>query len=210
MVFMRDSERAAALAQANSVDVGLHLNFAEQFTGASLPSELLKTQDRLVSYLMGSRYAQLLYNPFLRRQFSESLRAQLDEFDRLYHRPPTHIDGHHHMHLCANMLLAATLPAGSKVRRNFSFWPGEKSALNRAYRRLVDRWLQRRHRMVSYFFDLGQCLREDKLSRVAALAKATQVELMTHPILTDESEFLLGKQFSMFLQSIPTGSYAVL
>ena len=45
------------------------------------------------------------------------------------------------MHLCANLLLSDMIPAGIKMRRNFSFWPGEKSWLNRAYRALIDRWL---------------------------------------------------------------------
>jgi hypothetical protein len=55
------------------------------------------------------------------------------------------------MHLCANVLLSNTIPAGTKMRRKFSFWPGEKSTLNRAYRMLVDRWLARRSRLVDYF-----------------------------------------------------------
>ena len=33
MVFMADSERAAELAKENELDVGLHLNFTERFTG---------------------------------------------------------------------------------------------------------------------------------------------------------------------------------
>jgi hypothetical protein len=32
MVFMRDSERAAELANNSDLDVGLHLNFSEEFT----------------------------------------------------------------------------------------------------------------------------------------------------------------------------------
>ena len=32
MVFMEDSERAAELAKENELDVGLHLNFTDEFT----------------------------------------------------------------------------------------------------------------------------------------------------------------------------------
>ena len=39
MVFMEDSERAAELAKENELDVGLHLNFAEPFTGSNHPAE---------------------------------------------------------------------------------------------------------------------------------------------------------------------------
>ena len=66
------------------------------------------------------------------------------------------------MHLCANLLLSNLIPAGMKIRRNFSFWPGEKSWLNRAYRSLVDRWLARRYRLTDYFFDLTQSIRGEK------------------------------------------------
>ena len=78
------------------------------------------------------------------------------------------------MHLCANLLLSNLIPAGMKIRRNFSFWPGEKSSLNRAYRALVDRWLARRYRLTDYFFDLTQSIRGKKMDRVMALARVQQ------------------------------------
>jgi len=37
MVFMQDSERAAALARGMDIDVGLHLNFCERWTSDSVP-----------------------------------------------------------------------------------------------------------------------------------------------------------------------------
>lgn len=210
MVFMADSERAAQLSRTNEVDVGLHLNFAEQFTAQNAQSPLLEAQARLIGFLMGSRYAQLLYNPLLRRQFTCSCQAQFREFERLYGKQPSHIDGHHHMHLCANMLFASSLPRGSKLRRNFSFWPGEKSAVNRAYRAAVDFWLGRRHRLTDYFFDLTQSIHEKKMPRVAALAKSFNVELMTHPRLELEFDYLMGKQYNSILQEVPMGTYALL
>jgi hypothetical protein len=72
---------------------------------------------------------QLLYNPFLRETFASSYRAQVEEFMRLFEKLPSHIDGHHHMHLCANLLLSKSIPAGMRLGRNFSFWPGEKGFL---------------------------------------------------------------------------------
>ena len=77
------------------------------------------------------------------------------------------------------------IPAGVRVRRNFSFWPGEKSWLNRKYRILVDRWLARKYQLTDYFFDLTQCIQDNKLDRVVALARLSNVELMTHPICPD-------------------------
>src|SRR5204862_3047353 len=136
---------------------------------------------------------------FLRKEFVYSYEAQAGEFARLYGKPPSHIDGHHHMHLCANLLLSNVIPAGVKMRRNFSFLPGEKSWLNRAYRALVDRWLARRYRLTDYFFDLSQCIQEKKLDRVAALARSKNVELMTHPILDLESDYLMIEYFEAML-----------
>ena len=208
MVFMEDSERAAELAKENELDVGLHLNFTDKFTANPCGSTLANHHDKIVRFLRGNKYSQLLYNPFLRTEFVYSYQAQAEEFARLYGKPPSHIDGHHHMHLCANVLLSNTIPAGAKLRRNFSFWPGEKSMLNRTYRWLVDRWLARRYCLADYFFDLTQCIRGEKLDQVAALAKSSNVELMTHPIVNEEEEYLMSDEFKVILQRLSIGGYA--
>ena len=96
-----------------------------------------------------------------------------------------------------------------KIRRNFSFWPGEKSLLNRTYRAFVDRWLARRYELPDYFFDLTQCMREKKLDRVAALAKSNNVELMTHPVVDREAEYLMSDEFRLMLQRLEIGGYAL-
>jgi len=207
MVFMADSDRAAELAKENDLDVGLHLNFAENFTGHSLPNTLETYQGKITCFLMQHKYSQLLYNPFLKKEFFYSYQAQAEEFERLLGKPPSHIDGHHHMHLCANLLIDDVIPKGSKVRRNFSFWPGEKSQLNRAYRALTDRWLARKYRLTDYFFDLTQCIQENKLGRVATLATSDDVELMTHPITPGEQAYLMSDQCFEFLQDLQLGSY---
>jgi predicted glycoside hydrolase/deacetylase ChbG (UPF0249 family) len=155
------------------------------------------------------KYAQLLYNPFLRKAFAYCYHAQVEEFMRLFEKSPSHIDGHHHMHLCANVLFSRMIPGGTKLRRNFSFWPGEKSRLNRMYRWLVDRWLACRYRLTDYFFDLTQCIEGRKLDRVAALAKSSNVELMTHPIVNGEEEYLMSDEFQVILQRLEIGGYAL-
>jgi predicted glycoside hydrolase/deacetylase ChbG (UPF0249 family) len=209
MVFMEDSERAAELANNNDLDVGLHLNFSEEFTDGRCPGRLTDYHGRIVRFLIRNKYSQLLYNPFLRKEFAFSYKAQAGEFVRLFGKPPSHVDGHHHMHLCGNLLLSAVIPPGMKIRRNFSFWPGEKSWLNRTYRAVVDRWLSRRYQLADYFFDLSQSIREKKLERVIALAKSSKVELMTHPIVRMESDYLMGDQFQAMLQRVEAGGYAL-
>ena len=146
---------------------------------------------------------------FFEKAFAYCYHAQVEEFVRLFEKSPSHIDGHHHMHLCANLLLSKVIPIGMKLRRNFSFWPGEKSMLNRTYRMLVDRWLARPYRLTDYFFDLTQCIQGKKLDRVAALAKSSNVELMTHPIVNEEEEYLMSDELKVILQRLKIGGYAL-
>lgn len=202
MVFMEDSERAAEIALANGIEVGLHLNFTQPFTGTGYSADLADRHRRISRFLTRNKYSQLLYNPFLRDDFGYSYRAQTDEFERLYGRPPSHVDGHHHMHLCGNMVWSSLIPRGTQVRRNFSFWQGEKSALNRWYRGLVDRRLSTRYQITDYFFDLTQSIKGNKLPRVASLARSANVELMTHPADQAEKQFLNGDSFGSLLAGL--------
>ena len=175
MVFMEDSERAAVLAKAADIDVGLHVNFTTTFSGGNCPARLAEAQDRIRRFLKRSKYALIVYNPFLRESFRYVYQAQAEEFIRLYGRPPSHVDGHQHMHLSSNMLLDGIIPRGQKVRRSFSFWPGEKGLINLTYRRWVDRRISRRYVLTDYFFSLSQCVRHKRFERVLELAKAARV-----------------------------------
>src|SRR2546427_3646182 len=76
MVFMEDSERAAELAKENELDVGLHLNFTERFTANKCPAMLGDCHNRIIRFLTRNKRSQLLYNPFLRKEFSHSYQAQ--------------------------------------------------------------------------------------------------------------------------------------
>jgi predicted glycoside hydrolase/deacetylase ChbG (UPF0249 family) len=214
MVFMADSERAADLARDLDADVGLHLNFCEPWTnGNRVPKSIRAHQDSLVTFFNSNRYAFLMYNPKLRRSFEAVYHAEVDEFVRLYGRPPSRFDGHRHLHLCANMLIDGLIPSGSIVRRNFTFGPGEKGLLNRAYRWLVDAYLLRRNYALSdYFFSLEQCLngRGRSLNLVAELAKGASVEVMTHPKNVDEFTYLSGEGYVDSLGSAQRGTYSEL
>lgn len=202
MVFMEDSERAAALAKQLGMSVGLHLNFSQEFTSnRDKPAWLVRAHQAVVRFLRLSKYSLLLYNPVLRKQFRQVFDAQVQEFLRLYGRPPSHYDGHQHMHLCSNMLLDRVLPEGQRVRRSFSFGPGEKSLVNRVYRRLVDRQLARRHRLTDYFFALSQQLHWGQFDRTVGLARSASVELMVHPEWPTEKALLNSEAFGSLLQA---------
>lgn len=190
MVFMEDSERAADLALQRNVDTGLHLNLSAAFTGAGVSPELGERHRRLISYLRGRRYARAIYHPGLAACFEYVVRVQMDEYERLYGTAPRRIDGHHHLHLCANVQRQKLLPGGIVVRRNFSLEPGEKSLINRLYRARQDRRLVRRHRLTDYFFSLSPLDPSARLVRIFALAQDAVVEVETHPVNTNEYLFL--------------------
>ncbi len=209
MMFMEDSERAADLAKEYGIEAGLHLNLNQPFTGTA-PSGAMTSHQRIAKFLNRSKYTILVYHPLLRGQFQEVFEAQLEEFVRLYGRPPTHVDGHQHKHLCWNVLLDEIIPRGNKVRRNFSFWPGEKSYVNRAYRALVDGRLSRKYRVTDFFFSLSTCLGRNNLDRVSELARAASVELMTHPVDLRENAYLKSAECLRMISNVETGTYAQL
>jgi predicted glycoside hydrolase/deacetylase ChbG (UPF0249 family) len=192
MVFMEDSERAASIARSNGVEAGLHLNLTTAFSAKDCPAKLVARQGELARFLRGNRFAQVLFNPLLANSFEYVVSAQLDEFHRIYGEAPQRLDGHHHMHLCSNVLLGRLLPAGTLVRRSFTFDPGEKTWINRSFRELIDRLLALRHRTADRFFSLIPLNPPERLERIFGLAERLRVEVETHPVNVDEFDFLMG------------------
>jgi predicted glycoside hydrolase/deacetylase ChbG (UPF0249 family) len=196
MVFMEDSVRAASMAQTCGIDAGLHLNFTTGFSSPAFNPGLLKQQQRLTDGLRSYRFSPLVFHPFLQDSFEYVVRSQVDEFARLYGRPPNRIDGHHHMHLCANLLFSRhLLPRGIAMRRNFTFHKGEKSLVNRLYRRFVDAQLRKRYRLTDHLFSILPMLPQ-RLDRIFAIACRSFVELETHPVNPEEYRYLSSDQFA--------------
>ena len=202
MVFMQDSERAASLACERTVDIGLHLNLTESLSARNVPSSLRTHHDRVARFLLRHRLFQAIYHPGLSRSFEYVTKAQLEEFNRIYGDSPRRIDGHHHMHLSENVLAGRLLPLGTLVRRNFSFAPGEKSWMNRRYRKFMDRRLERRHRLMDFLFSI-QPIRKERLEQIFSIARTALVELETHPVNTDEFEFLTSQETTNLLRGVP-------
>jgi len=210
MMFMSDSARAADLAKNAHMDVGLHLNFSLPFTGSCQNETLRKYHDRVIQFTTRSKYARVLYNPGLRKEFHYLYRAQVEEYCRLYGRSPSHINGHWHLHLCMNMLLDRIIPRQEKVRRSWHFLPGERNVMNRTYRRLIDLVLERRYRTTRYFFSLAHCLEENRMTLVAELAADETVELMTHPAKEAEYAHLMGEDYLQWLSRLKLGNFSSL
>jgi hypothetical protein len=96
------------------------------------------------------------------------------------------------MHLSANVLFGRLMPAGTKVRRNFSFRPGEKSWINRLYRTAIDRILAKRHQLTDYFFALPPLAPQNGIDQIISTARRSVVELETHPVNPEEFRFLMS------------------
>ena len=210
MVFMEDSARAASIANECGIDVGLHINFTQGFTAAHCPASLAQDQVIISRFLKRRRSALVLFNPMLRAHFRRVFQFQYNEFLRIYGRPPSHFDGHQHMHLSSNMLVDSIIPRGAKVRRSFSFATGQKSFINRAYRHIIFLWLKRRYNVPRYFLALSQHLDLQRLSQALARSQSNTVELMTHPEITAEHDVLMSDSFARMLKTNPIGPYSAL
>jgi predicted glycoside hydrolase/deacetylase ChbG (UPF0249 family) len=195
MVFMEDSERGAELVRQHKVDAGLHLNLTTAFTAAECSPHLMREQAKVARFLTSSRWATVVYHPGLVAAFEYVVKAQLEEFERLYGASAGRVDGHHHMHLCANVYFQKLLPAGTITRRNFTFAAKEKGWVNRLYRRWQDRGMARRHRMTDFFFALPPMEPRSRLEKICALAERYDVEVECHPATPEEYRFLMDGEF---------------
>ncbi len=189
MVFMEASERAAEMARENYVDTGLHLNFTTPFTGRAISPQLVEHQRSIARFLRSHRYAPIMFHPGLRNSFEYVVRRQIEEYERIFGAPPNRLDGHHHMHLCSNVLIQGLMPRRAIVRRNLSFAIGEKRRVNRWFRRVEDELLAKRHQIADYFFDLLPTA-QTRLNHISELARCHNVEIETHPARADEHRFL--------------------
>lgn len=202
MVFMEDSERAATLACQANLEVGLHLNLSEAFSGAALDDNIRRQHTLIVRYLNRHRCAHLFFNPFLVKAFRDVVQSQWTEFIRLYGRPPDFVNGHHHMHLSANVLIQCLLPAGSKMRGPFTFKAGEKSRLNRWYRSRVARNLRRTFFTPDYLYSIEPITDTTRLQMIARESFDKNVELEVHPEHFDQHQFLLSPDFLTLLEGV--------
>lgn len=207
MVFMLDSERAAHLALERNLEVGLHLNFDDPFTSPAQPPAVKECHERTSAFLRKSKYAQVLYNPMLHKPFEYLYQVQYQEFVRLYHRPPTHINGHHHMHLCGNVLFGNIIRRGLRVRRSFTFSKGERHLINRLYRKIVDTIVMRRFISSDMFFAAAASEPFSVLKGNVWLARSQNVELMVHVSSPQEVEFVMQPEFQEIVRSVPLGTY---
>jgi hypothetical protein len=201
MVFMEDSERAAAVARDRGIDAGLHLNLDTPFTKVPITSKLVELQARLARFLH-SPFSRPFFHPGLVRSFEYVVSSQLAEYHRLYGAPPRRIDGHHHLHLAANVLFSGLLPLGTILRPHFSREPGEKRIRNSIFRYYAKLMVERSHRTVDCLFALPP-LEPKRLLHIFSRSREITIEVETHPTNPVEFEFLTGGALFRLLGDIP-------
>ncbi|XP_008840450.1 carbohydrate deacetylase [Nannospalax galili] len=201
------AERAAELARKYSIPTGLHANLSEgrPVGPARHSASSLLNREGFFLGKMGFREAVAAGDVAL-SQVREELEAQLSRFQELLGRPPTHVDGHQHVHVLPGVcqVFAEALQA---YRVRFTRLPLERGvggcawleAPARAFACTVERDAQAavgpfsRHglRWTDVFVGLSTCGRHMSASRVlGSLARALEdipaghaltAELMAHP-----------------------------
>lgn len=211
MVFMADSERAAGVALKIGLPVGLHLNLSSPFTGNDVPEPVRQTHAALTGRFddRNRQWRRWIPDPTLGRAVIErAVRQQLAQFEELYGRPPTHVDGHKHVHVAPGV---ARTPALNEfaMRRGFSELPGSRSPKALA-RHIHHRLFLSRHRSTDHFFSIWS-LRDELLAAeqpaAVRLASDDVVEVMAHPGATKERTLLMCDAWAEALRHVQLGTY---
>lgn len=204
MMFMHDSERAAAIANANGIPAGLHINLTQQFDAPNISAGVLERQSALVRRFGPRRIpttghriypGRWHYSERLMAAASRAIDEQLAEFRRLYREEPTHFDGHHDVHLCASVWRSAALRAGVAIRNTHHYYVRERALAQRFV--FPDVFLSM-HDVIS---SNGR-LFEEALQRNDVMT----VEVSQHPGL-GERAFLLSERWRNILEGRRTGSF---
>lgn len=206
MVFMEDSARAASLASIAGFEIGLHLNFSLLFTSFTIPSKLREHQNRIVLYLSKNKYSHVICNPLLVDSFDYVFLSQQDEFVRLYGRLPDYYNGHHHMHLCANVLARRIIPYGARVRRTFTF-DDDKNLINRFYRILLDIYVDKRFISTDCFYTIAPIQDYERLRKIVDRATIETIEIEVHPENDQESDFILSDEYNSLMKTAYKGCF---
>lgn len=208
MVEMEDSERAFALAAAERVPLGLHLNLTTPFTAAAAEPRRLR-QRAAVAYFARPR-RRLVFDPLARGRLDACVADQLDAFAAATGATPRHADGHQHIQTCPTVLASPALGRVGSLREAHALVAGQRSVPRRAYRGAVNFAIRRRFRSARFVSlrDLHPALGGVGLEVLERLAREGDVEVMTHPAWEDERELLLSPQWAELRAGLPGGPFA--
>jgi chitin disaccharide deacetylase len=197
-VWMRDSDRAALLARDRGFPVGLHLNFTFAFDGGAAPDDVRERQLALTRVLHQDSWRRQNELGETKSLIAAALADQLRRFRECFGEP-THVDGHHHVHMHPAVL--AQLPRDLPIRPPLR---------NGRQPTLAQRWRLRRFRTPR------ACIAFERLhpavggSGLDALdeARRTTIEVMVHPAAEREREALLSHEWRAAMAGLELGSYA--
>jgi chitin disaccharide deacetylase len=213
MVYMRDSDRAAEIAREIGLPVGLHINFTEPFDDPDVPADLRARHLEMVRRFGGPSFVyrsrRWLYDRKLREPVGRCIAEQLERFEAIYGGPPTHVDGHMHVHVCPNVGLSSAIPAGMKMRNSLGMPPlagGAMARLTKARQRII----LRKRLSTAYFLnitDLHPEFVEGGVRSRLGLAEQASVELMAHPGFCHEYTMLMAPEWEEWTAGLRLGSY---
>lgn len=211
MAFMRGSTAAAVrAAEVPDLGIGLHLNLVEEYSDPATPADVRERQRDLIAHSRLLRLRRWVYDPFLKNKINAVVADQFRSFISLYGRMPTHLDGHHHCHLAANVLLSPAVPHGTKIRNALSdtYLRNPVTDVLRATRATMIR--RRGFRTTDHFFSIVTSWPQmsgpppaDQLG----LSRTETVEVMVHPAFPSEYEPLQSSAWTEALRTYPAGSY---
>lgn len=212
MVFMADSERAAALATGRNLPMGLHLNLTEPFDAPHVPPDVRERQARMTRHFATLRLRRWTWSLRARRLVERCVTDQLQAFRDLYGREPTHVDGHNHVHASPDVFLSPGL-AGQRRLRIAQTPTGPPGSPANLIRRVRTAAIARRFETTEYFFsfrNVHPAFGGGALAPVLDLAERSSVEIMVHPGYPDEHRILMSDAWRRELDGRPLGSYLAL
>lgn len=214
MVHMSDSRRAAELARERGRPIGLHLNLTQPFDASDVPTAARERQLRLCEHFAPLLRRRWLLSPLasVHALVADAIRDQLEQFRLLYGCEPTHLDSHHHVHVCPDVFLSAAMQRGTRVRQTLSPLPGAHGP-SVLPRRLKHRLLARRFSTTQLFWgvrEVSGAQRDAPIADAVRLARDQAVELMVHPSFERELAVLRSASWHDAIAGAPLGSYAQL
>lgn len=218
MVCMTGSERAAAIGRDQKLPIGLHLNFTQPFDAPGAPVGARDRQRLLCAYFSRWRRRRFFVNPDprVRRLVADGIRDQLEMFCEAYETEPTHMDGHHGVHLCPDVLFSPALARSQRMRGPIYPAPGVRRIdVMRSTRRAVVK-----HRFVTparfwIAHELAHCYGNQTnlaipIADAATMAADVSVEIMTHPGVAEELAILRSDEWLSTLADAPLSPYSAL
>jgi predicted glycoside hydrolase/deacetylase ChbG (UPF0249 family) len=204
MVRMPDSTRAASLAREREMAVGLHLNLTLPFADTAVPALVGERQRRLTEMLGRESWREgAAENPDA-QLLADVIADQLECFRESFGEP-THLDGHHHVHVHPAVL--DQLPSELPIRPVLSVPARVEAGAGSSSR---ERALRRRFLCPDLCFafeHVHPALGGDGLE-VLDHARRGSLEIMVHPQREGERNALFSAEWRGALSTLTVGSYA--